>query len=188
MIQLPKEWSTNANNGNSAGPNGRLIMHKNVDITERDLTISRLSTPITTNIYELKSKNTHTLTKDFKNEIDHGFKTRNSQLPNSHFKHMTKMIKVEGRETTYYHVPGFTTSKKNSYQQREFEKLYKKNEHTDHVATKEMTSRKINPIAVACKAVEKNTFNEKVFEARQLGGRTPFETLHQNRRRIIIKH
>lgn len=187
MVDLPTEWQHNG--GNLNGLNQRSAMNKKVHNTDRGLIISKLDGPIIT-VPEIKPRKTRALTKDFKNEIDDDFKTRSSQLSDSHFKDMPSLIRVKDREITSYYIPGFTTSNNDScLTPREFQKIHKKNEFGfDRTATKEITIKKINPIDVVYKAEQKNKFNKAGFEARETGGQTPIVSVQQDRKKIITKH
>ena len=187
MVNLPAEWRRN--NGNLNGLNQRSMMNKKVHNTERGLTISKSDIPIIT-VPEIKPRKTYALTKDFKDKIDIGFKTRSSQLSGSHFKDMPRIIRVKDCEITGHYIPGFTTSKNDLHlKPREFEKIHKKNEFGfDRTGTKEITTKKINPEDVVHKAEQKNKFNKTGFTARETGGATPIVQIQQYRKKLIIKH
>lgn len=187
MVNLPAEW--HHNNGNLNGLNQRSTMNKKVHNTERGLTKSKLDSPIIT-VPEIKQRKTRSLTKDFKDEIDTSFKTRSSQLSDSHFKDMPRIIRVKDCEITGHYIPGFTTSKNDLYlKPREFEKIHKKNEFGfDRTGTKEITTKKINPEDVVHKTEQKNKFYNVGFEARETGGKTPIVPVQQHRKKLIIKH
>lgn len=187
MVTLPAEWQHN--NGNLNGLNERSNMNIKVHNTERGLTRCKLYGPIIT-VPELKPRKTRALTKDFKDEIDYDFKTRSSQLTDSHFKNMPRIIKVKNCQITGNYIPGFTTSKNDLHlRPREFEKIHKKNEFGfDRTATKEITVKKINPQDVVHKTEQKNKYNNITFEARETWGHTPIVPVQQERLRLIIKH
>ena len=184
---LPTEWRHN--NGNLNGLNQRSVMNKKVHNTEKGLTRAKLDNPIIT-VPEIKPRKTLALTKDFKDKIDISFKTRSSQLSDSHFKDMPRIIRVKDCEITGHYIPGFATSKNDLHlKPREFEKIHKKNEFGfDRTGTKEITTKKINPEDVVHKAEQKNKFNKTGFTARETGGPTPIVQVQQHRKKLIIKH
>lgn len=187
MVNLPAEW--HHNNGNLNGLNQSSKMNKNVHNTERGLTRIKLDSPIIT-VPEIKPRKTRALTKDFKDEIDIGFKTRSSQLSDSNFKDMPRIIRVKDCEITGHYIPGFTTSKNDLHlKPREFEKIHKKNEFGfDRTGTKEITTKKINPEDVVHRVEQKNKFNKTGFTARETGDPTPIVQIQQHRKKLIIKH
>lgn len=188
---LPVDWQRGQHDNNLIGSNilSREKMNEQAHNTEKGLTRIKLDSPIIT-VPEIKQIKTHTLTKDFKDEIDIGFKTRSSQLSDSHFKDMPRIIRVKDCEITGHYIPGFTTSKNDLHlKPREFEKIHKKNEFGfDRTGTKEITTKKINPEDVVHKVEQKNKFNKTGFTARATGGPTPIVQVQQHRKKLIIKH
>lgn len=186
MVDLPKEWKDNK--GNLKGLNQRSIMNKKVHATERGLTKTKLDGPIIT-IPGIKS-DSNILTKDFKDKMDADLKTRSSQLTDSYFKNTPKLIIVKDCSLTGHYIPGFTTSKNDlNLRQREFNKIHKKNEFGfDRTATKALEVIKINPEDTVNNVEQKNKFNRVVFEARERVGTTPILPIHQERKKIIVKH
>lgn len=189
---LPAEWESRfPHDNNFTGSNvlSRKKMSENVDDTEKGLTRIKLDGPIIT-IPEIKPRKTRSLTKGFKDEIDDNFKTRSSQLSDSQFKNMPRLIKVKDCEITGHFMPGFTTSKDDlCLKPREFEKIHKKNEFGfDRTCTKEITIKKINQEDVVHKAEQKNKFNKVTFEPREIGGSTPIVQVQQHRKKIIVVH
>lgn len=189
---LPAEWHYRfPHDNNFTGSNvlSREKMNETVHNTEKGLTRIKLDGPIIT-VPEIKPRKTRALTKNFKDEIDTSFKTRSSQLSDSHFKDMPRIIRVKNCEITGHYIPGFTTSKNDLHlKPREFEKIHKKNEFGfDRTGTKEITTKKINPEDVVHKAEQKNKFNNTGFTARETGGPTPIVQVQQHRKKLIIKH
>tara|TARA_R110001592_G_scaffold59056_3_gene179009 strand:- start:21594 stop:22175 length:582 start_codon:yes stop_codon:yes gene_type:complete len=188
---LPVDRQRGQHHNNLIGSNilSKEKMNEKAHNTEKGLTRIKLDSPIIT-VPEIKPRKTRVLTKDFKDEIDIGFKTRSSQLSDSNFKDMPRIIRVKDCEITGHYIPGFTTSKNDLHlKPREFEKIHKKNEFGfDRTGTKEITTKKINPEDVVHRVEQKNKFNKTGFTARETGDPTPIVQIQQHRKKLIIKH
>lgn len=184
---LPAIW-LQKNNGNKNGLSHNSDMNKNVHTMQKQLIIKRSDGPPIT-IPELKPLNKRSLTKDYSAHVDEDFKTRGSQLPNSYFKDMPKIIRVNNCEITSHYIPGFVSAKRDLHDlPRNFEPVQKKNEFGfDRTMTKEITSKKIAPQDVTNNVSEKNKFNDTSFTPRELAGKTPIVPVNQERKKILIK-
>ena len=184
--KLPTEWQHKM--GNSEGLSSNSLMNKNVhDIQKSVIHKSKDSPNIT--IPEIKPRKTRALTKRYDTEIDEEFKTRSSQLPNSHFKDMPRIIKVKNCEITGHFIPGFVSSENNLHEKpRKFEPIQKQNEFgLSRTLMKEKTHRKINPESTVENITQKNKFNKATYQARSIGIATPIVPVSHERKKILIK-
>ncbi len=183
----PAEWQDNM--GNSGGEfNKNILAHKVHDTEKGLINKHKVSPPIT--IPQLKPMKNRTITKDFSDKIDDDFKKRPSQLSDSYFKEMPKLIRVKNKDLTGHFLPGFTKTEDNLHDMpRKFDKVHRKNEFGfERTATKPMTTGKVNPQDVTPVANQKNKFNVVPFDAaRESGGVTPIVTVPHTRKLISIK-
>ena len=184
--KLPTEWQHKM--GNSEGLSNNSRMNKNVHDIQKSVIHKVKDSPIIT-IPEIKPHKTRTLSKRYDTEIDEEFKKRSSQLPNSHFKDMPRIIRVKNCEITGHFIPGFVSSKDDINEKpREFEPIKKRNEFgISKTMMKEKTHRKINPESVVENVSQKNKFNYTSYDARPLGMPTPIVAVKQERKKLLIK-
>lgn len=187
MVNLPADW--HYKNGNSNGINERIDMNNKINDTERSFIKPRVDSPIIS-VPEIKPLKIISLTKGFKDGVDNDIKIRNSQLSDSYFKCMPKLVTIKESEITTHYIPGFTTVADDlNTRPRVFEKIHKKNEFGfDRTGVKEIKINKVNPEDVTNKVEQKNKFNLVGFEPRELGGQTPIVPVQQQRKKILIKH
>ena len=184
--KLPTEWQHKM--GNSEGLSSNSLMNKNVHDIQKSVIHKVKDSPIIT-IPEIKPRKTRALTKRYDTEIDEEFKTRSSQLPNSHFKDMPRIIRVKNCEITGHFIPGFVSSKDDINEKpREFEPIKKRNEFgISKTMMKEKTYNKINPESIVQGVSQKNKFNYTSYDARPLGMPTPIVAVNQERKKLLIK-
>lgn len=184
--KLPAEWQHKM--GNSEGLSSNSLMNKNVHDIQKSVIHKVKDSPIIT-IPEIKPRKTRALTKRYDTEIDEEFKTRSSQLPNSHFKDMPRIIRVKNCEITGHFIPGFVSTKDDLREKpREFEPIKKRNEFgISRTLMNEKTARKINPESTVQGVSQKNKFNNTGYEARPLGIPTPIVPVKQERKKILVK-
>ena len=188
MFGLPTEWQNN-NNGNTSAYKERSKMSQQANDLDTGRIHRHKCDPVIS-IPELKELKKRTVSKDFSHNVVNDIKTRSSQLSDTHFKDMPKMVRIKTTDISTYHVPSFTTSTNDLIERpREFKPVIKKNEMSlERTATKEMPYKKINPEDVAEKASEKHKFNRVSFEARERMRPAPIVPVAQERKRLIVKY
>ena len=186
-MTYPAEWQNDI--GNRGGEFNKNNMGHKAHETEKGLINKDKHSPTIT-IPQLKPLKNRTITKDYNNEIDDDFKRRPSQLSDSYYKEMPKIIRVKTKDLTTHFIPGFTETENKLYDMpRKFDKVHKKNEFGfEKTATKSMTIGKVNPQDIVPDANQKNKFNMVGFDAaRESGGATPIITIPHRRKLISVK-
>ena len=188
MFDLPTEWQNN-NTGNPGGYNTRTKMESQASNVETSLLHRHRCDPIIS-VPELREEGARTVAKNFSQNVNNDIKTRSSQLSDSHFKDMPKLIKVRATDITTHHSPSLTTSTNDLIERpREFKPVYTKNNMSlhRHVA-KDMPYKKVNPEDVVEKVGEKNRYHLVSFEARERSRPVPIVPVAQERRKMVIKY
>ena len=122
--------------------------------------------------------------KCFANGMDDSFKTRSSQLSDSYFKDMPRLIRVNAGNLNCHYVPGFTTSVNDSHSKpRTFDKITTNKVSLSDTSSiiAEKTDVKISALKVISAVAQKNKYNDVGMPKNKSEvGYSPIPEIHQD--------
>jgi hypothetical protein len=122
--------------------------------------------------------------------IDEDFKRRSSMLPDSFFKNMPALIRVNYSNLTGHQMPGFTTSEKNYSAPRTYNAINSNNSDLSNMNfLAEKTAYKNSPVRVISVMESKNNFNYATFPNNNTSiSSTPINTIVQDTTKELVRY